>query len=151
MPAKTCKACLVEKDVEKEFYTTGNNIKRSICKPCHRTYNTKRRKKESDADRHRNRQSGYAYRTRLRGEVVQILGGKCSRCPVADFRCLQIDHVNGGGTKERQKIGPLAIYRKIIKGATNYQLLCANCNWIKRYEEKEHLQLKVFPSSPIST
>jgi hypothetical protein len=150
MPTKTCKACLIEKDVE-GFYTTGNAIRRSICKPCQRAYNIERHKKVTDVQRHRDRQSTNNYRTKLREKAIQVLGGKCARCPVDDFRCLQIDHVNGGGTKERSRIGPLAIYRKIIRGASGYQLLCANCNWIKRFDEKEFVQCKPLISlSPVS-
>ena len=78
------------------------------------------------------------YRLNLRMKVIKLLGGKCSN-PYnfnhgdfeEDLRCLQIDHVNGGGNKEH-KLGPNSLYRKILKDPTGYQLLCANCNWIKR-------------------
>ena len=54
-----------------------------------------------------------------------------------DIRCLQVDHINGGGTQERKRIGNYAIYGKILKDTTGYQLLCANCNSIKKHELKE--------------
>lgn len=50
-----------------------------------------------------------------------------------DIRCLQIDHVNGGGVKEVKALSytvRLKMYLEDITG--KYQLLCANCNWIKR-------------------
>lgn len=36
---------------------------------------------------------------------------------------------------------PIRLYSAILRGEKNikeYQLLCANCNWIKRFEKKEH-------------
>ena len=56
----------------------------------------------------------------------------------ADWRALQVDHKNGGGTRERNRIQSMGIYRKVLKDSSGYQLLCANCNWIKRYEREEH-------------
>ena len=71
----------------------------------------------------------------LRSKVIEHLGGCCKRCKFSDARALQIDHVNGGGTAEYRSLGSSAVYRKVLKDTTNmYQLLCANCNWIKRDE-----------------
>jgi len=77
-----------------------------------------------------------------RKEVLKILGGKCVKCGKDDWRCLQIDHVHGGGRKEIILLyRGISYYNKVIKevksGSKDYQLLCANCNWIKRYEERE--------------
>jgi RNase P subunit RPR2 len=86
------------------------------------------------------------YRTKLKMQIMELLGNKCSNpdCYVLggckDLRCLQIDHVHGGGCKER-KFHSEERYRrirdKILSGSKEYQLLCANCNWIKRVENKE--------------
>ena len=62
------------------------------------------------------------------------------KCGFSDIRALQIDHVNGGGTRHCKKVGTGAkFYRWIIK--MNYpkglQVLCANCNWIKKIERVE--------------
>lgn len=79
------------------------------------------------------------------------MGGKCKICGFADFRALQIDHVKGDGCidrKERLKLyKPLGgerregFYRTVSKSIDNnenrFQLLCANCNWIKRVENRE--------------
>jgi len=81
------------------------------------------------------------YRRRIRIKALQALGGKCARCGFDDWRALQIDHINGGGTRERRnrKQGTISYYLEIIKNPdkNKYQILCANCNWIKRYEERE--------------
>ena len=75
---------------------------------------------------------------KLKAKAFKILGDKCVRCGFSDPRALQIDHIDGGGNREIKKIGTYRIYYKILKGQTSeYQLLCANCNWIKRVENKE--------------
>ena len=75
----------------------------------------------------------------LRMKVIKIMGGKCNKCGIADFRCLQIDHINGGGRKEYNKSNPYKYLRLIVNkfNKEKYQLLCANCNWIKKYERRE--------------
>lgn len=72
------------------------------------------------------------YRARLRAAVVAALGGRCVQCGFTDVRALQIDHVAGGGVRERRTIGYYGICQRVLRGSKGYQLLCANCNWIKR-------------------
>lgn len=85
----------------------------------------------------------------IRQEVVRVLGSKCANPDCrwqnedGTIGCtnpviLQVDHVNGGGTKERNALSYPAMYRKILNGATGYQLLCANCNWLKKVALSEH-------------
>lgn len=72
-------------------------------------------------------------------EIIELLGGKCVRCDFIDIRALQIDHVHGGGNKIRNQLSWWKIYKLVINDKTgSYQLLCANCNWIKRVENKEY-------------
>jgi hypothetical protein len=78
-----------------------------------------------------------------REEVVRLLGGKCVKCGITDIRCLQIDHVFGGGVKEYKKLRCgreyyVSMLRQVEAGSVKYQVLCANCNWIKRSVEKEY-------------
>lgn len=80
-------------------------------------------------------------RKELRDEIVLLLGSICIQCEFSDVRALQIDHVNAGGAAERKRLGTDITYLcKILKsarekGSEEYQLLCANCNWIKRYSD----------------
>ena len=72
-----------------------------------------------------------------RDKVFEKLGDQCNQCGFSDKRALQLDHVNGGGTKERKKKS-FMLYKLAIEDINNnYQILCANCNWIKRYERQE--------------
>ena len=88
--------------------------------------------------RHRNVKLRIAHRA-LRLQVIAHLGGCCVRCGFADWRALQVDHVLGGGLRARREGNVYWIYSDVLKDKTGkYQLLCANCNWIKRYENDEH-------------
>jgi hypothetical protein len=74
----------------------------------------------------------------LRDAVIEKLGGKCALCGYdADRRAFQIDHIDGQGRKERRTIGWYKFFNQILVDTTNYQLLCANCNYIKRYTNNE--------------
>jgi hypothetical protein len=81
-------------------------------------------------------------RAKLRQQIVAALGGKCQRCGFDDWRALQVDHINGGGTRHRGSYVSMHRYYKDILASAQaqsgeYQLLCANCNQIKRYEAGE--------------
>lgn len=90
----------------------------------------------------RERGYGVAYRKKTRERVVKALGGKCVKCGFSDIRALQLDHINGGGNKIRKSIkgGSVKYYQAMIdnKHKKEIQLLCANCNVIKRIVNKEH-------------
>ena len=75
----------------------------------------------------------------LRKEALEALGGKCTWCGFDDWRALQIDHIDGRkGQKRLNGAGQRVLLHEIIDGFVHgLQLLCANCNWIKRYEEDE--------------
>lgn len=84
-------------------------------------------------------------------EIHRLLGDKCVKCGYIGL-ALQIDHVNGGGNKERgyyrgENKNPsrthssqsyyYRILMKIKAGSKDYQLLCANCNAEKELKRKQ--------------
>lgn len=82
------------------------------------------------------------YQAENRIKIFDILGRRCILCGFSDIRALQLDHINGGGNKERKKFGNthnMAVF--YLKNPNmlkkNLQILCANCNWIKRHTNKE--------------
>lgn len=93
-------------------------------------------------ERNVRRQKLYA---KERMEMINLLGGRCSNkeCLVpggcTDIRCLQIDHIEGGGKKEYAILGPNLIHYYLTHRdkLSKIQLLCANCNWIKVSVNKE--------------
>ena len=97
---------------------------------------------EKNKDRVRKHKALYArqYRRRLRHMALETLGGICVKCGVTDWRALQIDHIHGGGNIEMKKFNSTPDFCKHIianPDKTKYQILCANCNKIKSYENKE--------------
>ena len=78
----------------------------------------------------------------IRQDLFVILGGDvCTNCGMKDRRVLQFDHINGGGTKIRKES---ALYKELIRYRDNpdlakkeLQVLCANCNIIKVFDNKE--------------
>ena len=84
--------------------------------------------------------AGKKHRLKLKIQIFEILGNKCVRCGFSDSRALQIDHVNGHGNLEVKQFRNRELYykhilAKIESGSKDYQLLCANCNWIKKCGE----------------
>ena len=79
-----------------------------------------------------------------RGLLFDRLGPKCAKCGVADIRVLQFDHVNGGGTRDIRSHGDQTkMYERYLMMPDDelyrhLQVLCANCNLIKKIERKEH-------------
>ena len=77
-------------------------------------------------------------------EVFTHYGGnppKCSQCGITDIRVLTIDHINNDGAKHRREIGSYAgtsfyLWLRVHNYPEGYQVLCWNCNWIKRLEMK---------------
>jgi hypothetical protein len=79
-------------------------------------------------------------RAELKKTLFERLGGACKRCGFKDERALQIDHIHGGGKKEIGKGYGYKYFLKLLALPNLfelYQLLCANCNWIKRAENGE--------------
>lgn len=69
---------------------------------------------------------------------------KCARCGESRLPCLSIDHISGGGLKHRRSIGinsggGSTFYRWLRNNCfpEGYQVLCMNCQYIKRNENKE--------------
>jgi hypothetical protein len=77
--------------------------------------------------------------------VVNFFGGKCIHCGFSDIRALQMDHTHGRNGEER--LGNIDSRYFFVKTFPNearakYQLLCANCNFIKRVKNGEHRKSK---------
>ena len=111
-----------------------------------KVFTTEQRKKQKEntpkKENHPMWKGGINYNVKYRMSVLEMLGLECVQCGFSDIRALQIDHVNGDGFKERKTervIGnPYKVMlKKVIEGSKDYQILCANCNWIKKVENKE--------------
>lgn len=78
----------------------------------------------------------------MRNKVLQNLGGKCVCCGYdKDLRGMVLDHINGDGSEDRKKLGArIARYysKHLDEAKIKLQVLCATCNQIKAYENREH-------------
>ncbi len=144
---------------EKEYaQRPESKAKRAAAAKIHRAENLEkcreyqrewRRKNPETAKRYYERnkvelqRKGRERKQKLRRDAIDKLGGKCMICGFDDWRALQIDHINGGGKQEWLKMGSQGICRKIMgmsleEAKKEYQVLCANHNWIKRHEQGEN-------------
>ena len=119
------------------------NGRHSCCKDCSKKkvqasyYKTLSWKKYWEKNKEKFKPIRERYRKDTRKKATDHLGGKCKKCGFDDERALQIDHINGDGIKDRNK-QITGFYKRVIEDTENkYQLLCANCNAIKRIENKE--------------
>jgi hypothetical protein len=107
----------------------------SYCKPCHAAYEKERTKelRKNPAWRAKaNRSSRKTYVIR-RKKFLDQHGSICQCCGESEYRFLQIDHVNDDGAIDRQKNG-----KQCERWKGKLQVLCANCNWAKRYGDCPH-------------
>lgn len=73
-------------------------------------------------------------------QIFEKYGFCCAKCGFKDVRALQIDHVNGDGYHDRLTNGykgaSISFFSRVLADDSGaYQLLCANCNWMKRLED----------------
>jgi hypothetical protein len=72
-----------------------------------------------------------AYHDRLKNQVLDAYGARCTCCGESNRGFLSVDHVNGGGRVHRKTVGGgTMVYLDIIKREfpAEFQLLCFNCN-----------------------
>lgn len=60
---------------------------------------------------------------------------KCACCGEAIYEFLSLDHIDGGGTQHRKKLGSKYIVSWIIQNnfPPGFQVLCHNCNMAKGF------------------
>ena len=85
-------------------------------------------------------------RAMRKSKLMTLLGGAiCKRCGFSDIRALQFDHIHGTGkqdkTRFKRQLDKFMNYYidRPVKARQTLQVLCANCNWIKRSENKEYV------------
>lgn len=102
-----------------------------------KNWNAKWRKENLAEARKYEREYQKKYRSKVRDEAIIHYGGKCAKCGIDDFRILQIDHIKDDGYKHRKEIKTwqFPMWLKKHDYPKGYQILCCNCNWLKRYEK----------------
>ena len=79
---------------------------------------------------------------RLREKLFEIYGQVCCNCGFDDKRALTLDHILNNGCEERKRLGERGVYRRARENylPEEYQILCMNCQFIKRVEAKRQNQ-----------
>ena len=77
---------------------------------------------------------------------------KCVCCGEDRLPCLSIDHIEGDGALQRKSLGASAgahLYRWLRKQGypEGYQTLCMNCQYIKKFKNKEFANVGVSSST----
>jgi hypothetical protein len=94
---------------------------------------------------HNTKENNRKYNRKLHDRVIDFLGGKClnPNCAViggmTDKRCLDVNHIEFGGSQETKKIGTGQFYRNILLGKrkiNDLEIRCSNCNRIYNWEGK---------------
>lgn len=76
------------------------------------------------------------YYRKLKTTAIQAYGGKCVNCGEKNLEFLQIDHIHGNGNKHRRSIAKsIYVWLKHNNFPNGFQVLCANCNWIKHIKK----------------
>ncbi len=143
----------------------------AYCRPCYKPIHLnmvndwKKRNPERDRlnranykekYREKNRLKKRAYNALERVEVLKHYSPNliCVRCGFSDLRALSLDHIKGGGNKERIRLRRRGVnfYRWLKQnGYPNiYQVLCMNCQFIKRHENGEERKPRVKSSETLS-
>ena len=139
MPDCHCKKCQGRRRAYERTRRRRPEIKERI-KRYQQTYYQRPEVKERDRrwrwKMHSKSRRGGAAQVRV--AILAFFDSACVRCGFSDTRALQIDHVQGDGFRER-RAASIDFYLKVLTslqhGEQRYQVLCANCNWIKRDED----------------
>lgn len=153
----SCKGCGVKLSTD-NWMTSDKNHGRKRCADCHRKYFreysnsyyhshiTQKRKYNTenyDKNKAHIRKMKSLNTQNIKLKVIKHYSPdiKCQRCGFSDVRALSIDHINGRGAEHRRKFVHNAnfYYWIINHGFPSFlQVLCMNCQWIKRRENKEY-------------
>jgi len=128
---KECRIC--KNLLDKKMFHVNTKTSDGLCSDCKNCVEERRNSKRQTANARRTRRE-------IRLKAINNYGGKCVNCGFSDIRALQFDHIFGTGSLEKTTGTNPKYYRRIIEdNGKNFQLLCANCNWIKRYENGEYV------------
>jgi hypothetical protein len=149
---RVCRVCKTPQPLE-NFYTKtprkdGSLRHESVCKDCknaaicrryasdlaYRDRHDKNTRKwrQNNADANNDNQRSRSMRVKL--ETIIAYGGECKCCGETNFEFLTVDHIYGGGNKQRKALkraGGHTFYEWLkAQGFPRdlYRLLCFNCN-----------------------
>jgi len=128
MGGGVCSACGADR---------GPYRKNPLCRSCHAVRVKSWRERNPEKAREVSARSAQRSHRQRRLRVIEAYGGRCVCCGVTDIPFLTVDHVNGGGNKQRRenKFSTTSFYRWLETHSfpSQFQLLCHNCNFAKSH------------------
>jgi hypothetical protein len=97
-----------------------------LCGSCNFKKEIERRRKKLSKTWERNQKA--------KSKVITAYGGKCTCCGEYDQDKLVIDHIHGGGSKEKNSYPARNVYlylKNLPLNKKKFQVLCQNCNQAK--------------------
>lgn len=140
---KTCLRCKKSQPLEDfTVHTKKNDGRSQYCRSCNSLWARNWRK--NNLEKCKINQKRYHLKSRdirlkkmreyvqsLKQKVYDIYGNKCKCCGETNKEFFAVDHIEGGGSIERRKLGSRGIFLSALKPdfqKGKYQLLCHNCN-----------------------
>ena len=140
---KVCPQCSINKS-DNEFYRRPRGGLQSYCKSClkicYRGYRREFQRKQRQNPKYKAReriQQLERYRRDRKEMLMAYSRGtmQCACCGESEEDFLTLDHINGGGSKQKRELrGGSTRLMQILKKEkypTGYQVLCMNCNLSK--------------------
>lgn len=125
------------------------------CKLCVNAINRKSQAKLKNKKKHIEQRKMYDHKRgyKIKIEVLSHYSTNPTHCAnifnmhkelFIDLRCLSIDHINGDGRYHVKTFGRGHLYRWLKKNnyPKGFQVLCMNCQWIKRHENNEFTRVE---------
>lgn len=111
----------------------------------HRGESIERRRQYHEAHQEEEVEKDYRRNQKIKIEVLSHYSKgiypKCAHCDEERLSCLSIDHIRGKGVKHRKdlNISGNRFYHWLKSQGypKGYQVLCMNCQWVKRVESNE--------------
>lgn len=72
-------------------------------------------------------------------KLIQLLGGKCARCPVDDQRLLSVHHIFKDGKLDRKINWCKKYLLNPILAKERLEALCMNCHWLETRNRNDSL------------
>ena len=142
---KKCCRCKAEKEDAQFHKFTRKNKKGTYldlsyqCKKCDSLRGKIYREKNKEKEKIRSNKKNKAYRLLILNKYSNN-DIKCECCGEREVSFMALDHINGGGGKDRKKHknGGNNFYMYLIKNnfPTGFQVLCHNCNMAKGFYGK---------------
>lgn len=138
MALRVCRICGLEANTVEELelfmahrYSRFGHA--MICKTCKLKYTRDWKNKNKDKIRSYRKKR----RNKIKQKVIDLYGGQCSCCGETIIQFLTMDHIEGGGSRDRRKSkNHIDIWRSMVKeyhedsinAKKKYRVLCFNCN-----------------------